>query len=360
MSHTVVGVFNSHEDAERARQDLLQSGFDATNVVVQAHPESAYEGDSTALSARGETRDEGFMASVGSFFSHLFDGDDSPSTGHYAEAVRRGRTVVTVTAPDEDAAARAQNALGSRGAVNIDALAESWREEGYSGFDAAAQPFTVEQIRAERSKVIPVVQEEIEVGKRVVDLGAVRVFARTVERPVHESIELREQHAAIERRPVDRVASPADLNAFQESTIEVRETAERAVVNKSARVVEEVTVGTASTTKQETISDTVRHTVVDVERPGDSNGNAADGIRLESGFEREVDSAGARLQDHEPAYSYGSSLRSDQRYASASDWSDVESHAQRDWTSRYPDTQWDHVKGAVRNGWDSMKGGRAA
>ena len=52
--------------------------------------------------------------------------------------------------------------------------------------------------------MIPVVEEELEVGKRQVDLGAVRVVSRMVETPVNESVTLREEHANIERRPVDR------------------------------------------------------------------------------------------------------------------------------------------------------------
>jgi uncharacterized protein (TIGR02271 family) len=353
MSHTVVGVFNSNEEAQRARQDLLQHGFDDADVTVKAHSADTDTSGSTTNTSTSDNRDEGFMASVGSFFSNIFGGDESDSTGHYSEAVRRGRAVVTVTVQDETAATRAQSALASCGAVNIDALADSWRQEGYSGFDASAQPFTSEQVQAERTKVIPVVREELEVGKREVDLGAVRVFARTVEKPVTETVDLREQHASIERRPVDRVATAADLNAFQEGSIEIRETAERAVVNKSARVVEEVTVGTASTIKQETVSDTVRNTVVDVQRDGD---HKADSAGYQSHFESNYGSQGERFEDYQPAYSYGSTLHSDQRYASASSWNDVEANAQRDWTSKNPDTPWERVKGAVQHGWESMTG----
>lgn len=357
MSHTVVGVFNSNEEAQRARQDLLQHGFDDADVTVKSHPANTEAIDSTSHTSMSENRDEGFMASVGSFFSNLFGGDESDSTGHYSEAVRRGRAVVTVTVADETGATRAQSALASCGAVNIDALADSWRQEGYSGFDASAQPFTSEQAQVERTKVIPVVREELEVGKRELDLGAVRVFARTVEKPVTETVELREQHASIERRPVDRVATAADMNAFQESSIEIRETAERAVVNKSARVVEEVTVGTAATTKQETVSDTVRNTVVDVQRDGDHNVNSS---AYRSHFESNYASQGDRFEDYQPAYTYGSGLRSDQRYSSASSWNDVEENAQRDWTAHNPGTPWERVKGAVRHGWESMTGSRTA
>jgi stress response protein YsnF len=46
----------------------------------------------------------------------------------------------------------------------------------------------------------------------------------------------------------------------------VRETAEEPVVAKTARVIEEVVVGKESTTRTETVNDTVRGTKVEVER----------------------------------------------------------------------------------------------
>ena len=74
---------------------------------------------------------------------------------------------------------------------------------------------------------------------------------------------LREENATIERRAVDRPATAADMT---ESSVEIRETAEQAVVAKTARVVEEVVVGKESTTRPETINATVRGTQVEVER----------------------------------------------------------------------------------------------
>jgi stress response protein YsnF len=62
---------------------------------------------------------------------------------------------------------------------------------------------------------------------------------------------------------VDRPATTADLT---ESSVEVRETAEQAVVAKTARVVEEVVVGKESSSRTETVNDTVRGTEVEVER----------------------------------------------------------------------------------------------
>ncbi|MBA4055383.1 MAG: hypothetical protein C0490_11775, partial [Marivirga sp.] len=161
----------------------------------------------------------------------------------------------------------ASEILSLAGAENIDNRISEWRQSGYSGFDESQQPYTPDQIAQERSgRVIPVIQEELEVGKREVDLGSVRVYSRTVETPVNETVNLREQHATINRRPTDRMATDEDLEAFNDDSIEIHEMAEKAVVSKNARVVEEVEVDTEESTTSETIEDTVRHTEVKIDR----------------------------------------------------------------------------------------------
>lgn len=78
-------------------------------------------------------------------------------------------------------------------------------------------------------------------------------------------MDLREEQVEIERRPVDRAVGDA-ARAFQDRTIEAEEYREEAVVEKEARVVEEIGLREASDTHQETVSDSVRHTEVEVER----------------------------------------------------------------------------------------------
>ncbi|HEX8457489.1 MAG TPA: YsnF/AvaK domain-containing protein [Pyrinomonadaceae bacterium] len=111
---------------------------------------------------------------------------------------------------------------------------------------------------------IPVVEEELQVGKREVERGGVRVESRVEEKPVTEEVQLREERVHVERRPVDRPVTDADA-AFREGTLEVKEHGEEAVVAKTARVVEEVVVGKQVEERTETVSDTVRRTDVDVQ-----------------------------------------------------------------------------------------------
>jgi len=211
------------------------------------------------------------------------------------------------------------------------------------------------------SHAIPVVQEELKVGKREVQRGGVRVFSRVVETPVDQTIGLREEHVNVERRPVDQPISSADA-AFKEQSIELRETAEEAVVQKSARVVEEVLVGKEVSQRQEQIHDTVRHTEVQVENlAGDTTLGASrtSGLGSDDAWRKDWDSnyssLGGSYDDYAPAYRYGNEMRSSSQYKDR-DWNDVESNLRSDWESRNaggPST-WEKFKAAVRHGWDKI------
>ena len=140
------------------------------------------------------------------------------------------------------------------------ATRDAWERIGTGG---AAQ---TTQLREGEAR-IPVVEEEVRVGKREVERGGVRVRTEVSEKPVEEQVNLREEHVRVERRPVDRPATQADVNrALKEGSIEVTERAEEAVVQKHARVVEEVVLGKEQTERTETVRDTVKRTDVDVEQ----------------------------------------------------------------------------------------------
>lgn len=129
------------------------------------------------------------------------------------------------------------------------------------------EKYTQERARMVEDKeaVLPVIEEELQVGKREVQTGGVRVTNRVTETPVAEQVSLREEHVNVERRPVNRPVSDADAIAFREGTIEVSEKAEQAVVGKQARVVEEVVIDKQATERTQTVRDTVKRTDVEVE-----------------------------------------------------------------------------------------------
>jgi uncharacterized protein (TIGR02271 family) len=183
---------------------------------------------------------------------------------YYAEGVRRGGTLITASVESDQAANCAAQVMREHGAVDIEQRAAHWKEKGWSG-----------KLSEEQEQVLPVAQEELAVGKRQVGLGNVKVYSRVTETPVEERVNLREEHARVERRPVDRPVSATD-EAFKEKTVEVRETAEEPVVQKQSRVTEEVRVGKQATQRQQTVRDKVKKTDVEVEHAGSASSSTTD------------------------------------------------------------------------------------
>ncbi|HEX8374719.1 MAG TPA: YsnF/AvaK domain-containing protein [Geminicoccaceae bacterium] len=116
-------------------------------------------------------------------------------------------------------------------------------------------------------ETVQVVEEELEVGKRKVATGGVRVTSSVSEAPVEETVTLREEKVSAERRNVDRELSPEEAEAaFKGGTVEATGTSEQAEVTKQARVVGEVSIGKQTKEREETVRDTVRRTEVEVEK----------------------------------------------------------------------------------------------
>jgi uncharacterized protein (TIGR02271 family) len=128
---------------------------------------------------------------------------------------------------------------------------------------AAKPAFAGSTVKAGDEVVLPVIEEDIRIGKREVAGGGVRVTTRVEERPVHETVSLREEQVHVERRPADRAVASAD-EAFEERSFEVGARSEEAVVDKQARVVEEVVVDKKVRDREAVIDEKVKRTDVDV------------------------------------------------------------------------------------------------
>jgi uncharacterized protein (TIGR02271 family) len=117
-------------------------------------------------------------------------------------------------------------------------------------------------------EVIPLSEEQLDVGKRTVDRGTTRIRRYVVEKPVEQDVKLRGERVTVERRTLIGAEAAPGAGAFEERVVEVRETAEEPVVAKTAHVVEEVVVGREATERTETVKDTVRREEVDVAKDG--------------------------------------------------------------------------------------------
>jgi uncharacterized protein (TIGR02271 family) len=380
MQHTLVAVFDNNADARSAKEALLAGGFSHDDVRMSGDTsDTGTAGGTTSASSSSTSDDSGIGSSIKHFFSDLFGSDDDEDRNHrsrYEGAVSGGKCVITLTADSLPEVERAADIVERFGPTDIDehsdgtgSMASSGAmlqgsQSGMQSYSTSAQSDQLSGASQQRdtamesgrgtTQSIPVVKEQLKVGKREVQRGGVRIYSRVVETPVNESIGLREEHVDVQRRTVDQPISASDATAFKEQTIEMRETAEEAVVQKSARVVEEVTVGKTVDQRQEQIHDTLRHTEVEVERLGGSDRD--DDSYYRQHYQSNYASSGRSYDDYAPAYAYGSQMRGQH---AGRQWDEVEGDMRTDWESRNSGNEgstWDKMKSAVRHGWDRMTG----
>ena len=328
MARTIVALFDSRADAERAAEILADEGFERRQIDIR----------SSAASTQPRAQDEHT-----GWWEWLFGESDERT--YYNEGLQRGGAVLSLTGDDVQIE-RARGLLEAQGAD-----VESQRGAGTRGSSGK----TATASAAGEEEVIPVVEERLKVGKRPVARGGVRVYSRTVEQPVEEEVRLREERVHVDRRPVDRPVTAGD-DVFRDRAIELTESTEEAVVAKEARVVEEVRVGKEQDERVEHVRDTVRRTEVDIENLSDQAKQAFQ--RHEPEFQQHWQASaresGPRYDECRSAYGYGCELGSNARY-SGRDWSGIEPEARQEWESRQPGT-WDQFKEPIRYSWDKARG----
>ena len=306
FSRTITAFFDTRDHADKARRDLIQAGIpdDAITLTGGTTPATA------SGSATSSHHHEGFWETL----KELFMPEEDRYS--YAEGIRRGGYLLSVRA-DTASYDRAMDILDRDGAADMNERESSWRNEGWTGYtgrdalaesDASYTPpsagtagfgaseadrlpvggvasgagslGTASTDRTRTAAVgqeesIPVVEENVRIGKRDVSHGRVRVRSYVVEKPVSEDVTLRSEDVQVERRPVDRPATAAD-RLFQDRTIEAEQYSEEPVVQKDVRVKEEIALRKDTEQHTETVSDKVRRTEVEVE---DERGNVVGGTK---------------------------------------------------------------------------------
>ena len=259
-TRTLTAMFPTKTEADRASQ-MLTSELKVERAMVQTSP-----GEGVTDAGYDKSRPYEEKGFFGSLHSTPVPDEDRYA---YAEGMRRGNVLLTAQVDDAHIN-RASDIMEQAGALNLDEQEAMWRKSGWTGYDVAAHGTTRSAMQAAavqggQDGTLKVIQERLVVGKRAVEAGRVRVRAYVVEKPVEAQVTLHQERVGIERHPVDRAATAADLAAFQERTIEASATSEEAVVAKEARVVEEIGVSKQATDRVETVRDTVRETKVEVE-----------------------------------------------------------------------------------------------
>jgi uncharacterized protein (TIGR02271 family) len=303
MTEHIVAVYKTEADATAAARSLESLGIPPTAIrqYAEAVPAKTEPVEHTSTHTSG-----------GGFWAWLFGDESMTETTRsmytddiYDRRVSAGNVVLSLTV-DDTKIHETISALEAHNPVDIDEGSEELSQTGAgipppaglgTGVGAiptgeVAQPGVTSSYSSGRvapaappevasgsvtpapatagkgEEVIPLSEEQLDVGKRTVDRGTTRIRRYVVEKPVEQDVKLRGERVTVERRtPIGAEAAPG-AGAFEERVVEVRETAEEPVVAKTAHVVEEVVVGREATERTETVKDTVRREEVDVAKDG--------------------------------------------------------------------------------------------
>jgi len=285
MTQTITAMYDSHPEALAAQGKLVALGIPAGSIKLLSGTQAGATGTTAA--------DEGMWGSIKGFFMPEED------RHAYGEGLHRGGTMLSADVDDAHVHA-ASDILEEHGSVDLDEREAAWRKEGWdgraTGSTVGTAPVaagmvgegamssdrtattrdtglhatgTTESVSARGAatgtEYIPVVEERLNVGKRMVDSGRVRVRSYAVEKDVSENVTLHDETVHVDRRVVDRAVTPGDMALFEDKVIEATEMREQAVISKEARVVGEVGIRKDATQRVETVTDKVRHTEVEVE-----------------------------------------------------------------------------------------------
>src|SRR5581483_655087 len=200
----IVTLYDNMRHADAARRNLEEAGFPPGEIST-IH--------SRTLSLGADKLNEPGL------WRRLFGRDIQPYEAIvYGRAVENGGVVLTVRVPEADVA-KATNILNAH--ESVDLRKRAMQQGLIAGVPATAPP--VETMAAGRTspmeEVLRLAEEQLDVGKRVIQDGATRIRRFVVETPVQAQVSLHEEHTkVIHRATTDPTVRDVD---WTEKTIEV-------------------------------------------------------------------------------------------------------------------------------------------
>jgi hypothetical protein len=347
MQHTLIAVFDNRDDAKQAMDELLASSFTSTNVRLSQGDAATSESITDAPTQRAVQNDDDSIAtSIRNFFSDIFGSDDNVHTQRYASAVTGGQYVLTVGPVSEPEVERAADIVERFGPIDID------EESSGTTYGSVESSLATDQIMRRDSASLQggqsqslSLQNDDRQPFQQGNLNDAVPMGGTYQEPMGDG--------NLGQRLSSSTAGMSMQDGTQQGSMQRADT----------------TSGTA-------------FAPTEIKRPGvrvfarDPGDTGATGIRTSGGIgsmgldaQRQADNDTAfrshwtstygndsgNYDEYAPAYTYGSSLASDDKYRGRS-WDDAESDIRSDWETRHADTTstWDKMKAAVRHGWDRM------
>jgi uncharacterized protein (TIGR02271 family) len=256
---TIVAAFDTPAHAQAAVEALKAGGFHADDI-------SAFDKDRVGMRPPG-------------LWERMFGGGLAQHEADvYSQSLDRGGMIVSVRVPDSEVA-HATGILDIHRPIDVHDRAVTTGIAPVAKVEAAAASIAAAPIAAVQNvavspklaeahdEVLRLAEEQLQVGKRMVESGRTRVRRFVTEREVSADVTLHEEHADVLRRAVTDPKYIGEID-WADATIEIRETAEQALVSKTARVVEEVALKKIGSDHVETVRDKIRRQQVEIERLG--------------------------------------------------------------------------------------------
>ncbi len=300
MTHTLAAVFETRAEANLAKNELVQQGYDADSIQI-------HDSGSVAGTARIND-DASILGNVKQLFSELI-GREHADRHVYAEALNRGHTVLAVDTQTLDAAERAADIIEDFNPIDIDDHETMWRASGW-GAEALQSGMRAQQA----------------------SIGAQQAA------PEQHGIRPREDAVVFAR--AEQVATPGSQ---QRGDL-------KAVAPAAAGAVAD-------------IQSTVQRSGMRIYPRNQPNQDAlnilngtdddADEEYFRSHWEKTLSYTGGTYQEYDPAYRYGQSMAGNPGYKDRP-FGEVESELRVTWERRHPQSAWDKFKEAVKEGWDRI------
>jgi uncharacterized protein (TIGR02271 family) len=277
--------------------------------------------------------------------AHMREWVPKPDIDIYLAGVAQGGTIITANVADS-AVSRAAGIMSGFNMVNI--------KDRATELQKGRQDLKLSDA-AKADNVLEVIEEELEVGKETVERGRMRIYNVTTEREVQQNVALRDETIRVQRRPVNRaVAASPDL--FKERSFEMVERDEIARVGKTARVVEEVSLGKEVAEKVQTIKETLRRQDVQIEEIPVARSFSDYDADFRGFYSKNLGTSCVAYDKLQPAFHYGYDLATREPFRS-SPWSAVEADSRRIWEEKIPGT-WEQDKAVIKYAWEKVRAAR--
>jgi uncharacterized protein (TIGR02271 family) len=263
---TLVAAFDTKEHATAAVNALRAGGFHGDDISVLDHSRLKVGKDVIGTTPKHA-----------GFWQRLFGKDlNLYEANVYGSTIDDGGTVVSVRVPREQVA-QASGILDLHHPINIQDRAVTSGFAPSAHVETAAKaippkPLVKDQAVAVTPKLAEVhsdtlrlAEEQLQVGKTMVETGRTRVRRFTTERDAAQDVTLHEEHAEVVRRAISQPSELTDVD-WADQELEVAETKEQALVSKTARVVEEVSLRKKGDDHVETIHQKLRRQQAEIQQ----------------------------------------------------------------------------------------------